>query len=97
MLIQGITIGMQQSVGLVWSYFCHPDFLVVQCWICTTFLFLDTVTQTGPQVYHYVKLFLGGQHAYWSSVTVSWLSWIILMSHDFHYNYFFCFIDCHYC
>ena len=53
-----------QSVDLVHTYFCHPDFFIVQYFICSTLLFPHIVTQTGPHVYHYGKFFLrGGSHA----------------------------------
>ena len=34
------------SVGLAWSYFSYSAFLVIQCWMHTTFLFPDSETQT---------------------------------------------------
>ena len=46
-----------QSLGLVWTYFTYPDYLVVQCCVKTRYLSPDTVNQTGPQIYHYVKFF----------------------------------------
>ena len=33
----------QQLVGLAQSYFSHPDFLVVQCWVHAV-LFPDSMT-----------------------------------------------------
>ena len=33
------------SVGLAWTYFAHPDYLVVQCWVHCTYLSPDTVNQ----------------------------------------------------
>ena len=48
-----------QSVSWAWAYFNHPDYLVIQSWIHTTHVFPDTITQTRPHVYHYVKFFLG--------------------------------------
>ena len=48
-----------QSVGLVQTYFSHPEFLIVQCWIHATFLFPDTATQTEPHAYCSVKFFPG--------------------------------------
>ena len=36
------------SMGLVQTYFTHPDYFVVQCWVCVTYLFPDTVSQMGP-------------------------------------------------
>ena len=47
------------SVGLAQPCFVHLDYLVVQHWICITYLFPDTVKQMGSQIYHYVKFFLG--------------------------------------
>ena len=46
-----------QSVCLVHCYFALPDYLVIQSWISTTYLFPD-IDQTGPHVYHCVKFFL---------------------------------------
>ena len=31
------------------TFFAHPDYLVVQCWIHTTYLFPDTDKQTEPK------------------------------------------------
>ena len=45
------------SVGLVWTYFANLNYLVVQNWVKSTFLFPDTINQMGPNVYHYVKFF----------------------------------------
>ena len=47
------------SVELAWTYFTHPDYLVVQHWGPCHFSFPDTFNQTGPHVYHYVNFFLG--------------------------------------
>ena len=53
-----------QSVGLMWNYLSHPDYLVIQGWIYATSLYPDTTNQTGPHVYHYDKFFWGsGLHA----------------------------------
>ena len=46
------------SVGLEGTYFAHPDHLIVQCCVCTTYLSPDTINQPGPQPYHYVKFFV---------------------------------------
>ena len=46
-----------QSMGLVQTYFTHPDYLVVQCWLYTTYLSPDTIKQMGSQTYRYGKFF----------------------------------------
>ena len=52
------------SVGLALSYFSHPYYLVIKFWVCTTVLFPDSITQTGPHVHYFVKFFpVGGWHA----------------------------------
>ena len=56
------------SVGLVLTYFAHPDYLVIQDWIHATCLYPYTINQSGPHVYHYVMFFLGG----WA--TCLWMS-----------------------
>ena len=43
------------SVGLVWTYFTNPDYVVVQGWIHTTSLYPDMINQTGSHIY--VKFF----------------------------------------
>ena len=48
-----------QSVGLLWTYFAHSDYMIIQGWIHATCLYPDTINKTGPHVYHYVKFFLG--------------------------------------
>ena len=68
-------------MDLAWCHFSHPDI-----WLCNVgsapHLLLDTVMQIGQHVYHYDKLFPGGGlHAYGSSLTAWWLSWISLMPH----------------
>ena len=45
------------SVGLAWSHLSHPDYLVIQCWVYATILFLDSITTTGPCVHCFVKCF----------------------------------------
>ena len=45
------------SVGLVWTYFTHPEYLVVQSWVSTTYIFSDTINHTWLQIC-YVKFFL---------------------------------------
>ena len=47
------------SMGLTPTYFTHPDYLVVHCWIDATYLSPSTINQTGPQIYHCVKFFIG--------------------------------------
>ena len=47
------------SVDMAQTYFVHPDYLVVQSWVHATYLFHNIVNQMGPQMYHYVKFFLG--------------------------------------
>ena len=46
-----------QSVVLIQTYFCNPDYVVVQCLVHATFLFPHTVNQMEPHVYHSVKFF----------------------------------------
>ena len=48
-----------QAVGLAWTYFTYPDYLVVQCWVYVTYLSPDTINQMGPHTYHYVKFLEG--------------------------------------
>ena len=48
-----------QSVRLAWTYFAHPDYLVAQCWVCTTYLSPNIVNQMGSQTYCYVKFIVG--------------------------------------
>ena len=45
------------SVRLVWTYVANPDYLVVICWVCATYLSPDTFNQMETQTYHYVKCF----------------------------------------
>ena len=45
------------SIGLAQTYLIHPDYLVVQCWVCAIYLSPDTINQIGPQTYHYFKFF----------------------------------------
>ena len=52
-------IDATQPVGLAQTYFTYPDYLVIQGWIWTADLYPDTINQTGPFVYHYVKFFPG--------------------------------------
>ena len=47
------------SVSMVQTYFTHSDNLVVQRWVCATYLSSNTINQTGPQAYHYVQFFAG--------------------------------------
>ena len=47
------------SVGLSQIYFAHPDYMVVQCQVCTTYLSPDTVKHTGPPTFHDVNFFMG--------------------------------------
>ena len=49
----------QWSMGLAWTYFTYPDYLVVQCLAHTTYLSSDTINQTGSQSYQYVKFLKG--------------------------------------
>ena len=49
---------VQQSTGLVWTYFMNPDYLVVQCLVCVAFLFPDMINQIEPHVYHYTKFLM---------------------------------------
>ena len=55
-------------MGLAWTYFTSPDYLVVQCWVCPAFLYPDTIKQAEPQVYRYTN-FLS---MWW--VTCFWVS-----------------------
>ena len=48
-----------QSVGLAWTFFTHPDYLVIQVVIHATCSYLDTINKTGPHVYHCVTSFPG--------------------------------------
>ena len=36
-----------------------PDYLVVQCWVYSTFFYPDTINPTGLHVYCYAKFFEG--------------------------------------
>ena len=39
------------SAGLEWTCITNPEYLVVQCWVCTTFYFFllsNTMNQTEP-------------------------------------------------
>ena len=46
------------SVGLAQTDFPHPHYLVVQCWVCTTYPWI-LLTKMGPKNYHCVKFFEG--------------------------------------
>ena len=48
-----------RSVGLVKTYFTHPDYLVVQYWTHATYLSPAVLNQTGLQIYCNVKFLLG--------------------------------------
>ena len=73
-----------QSVGLMWTYFAHPEYLAVQGWIQTTFLYWDTINQTGPYFYHYVK-FIGGGYMPLSAPCDCIMAIVgLLMLCDFH-------------
>ena len=52
--------GCNMVSGFGTELFLSSWLFVVQCWICATFLFPDTVTKTGPHVHHYVKFLLQG-------------------------------------
>ena len=56
-------------VGLVWSYFSHPDYLVIECWVYMFIFLLSSFPGSGL---HMREL----------SVTASWLSHIILISQN---------------
>ena len=49
----------QWSIGLGHIYFTSPDYLVVQCLVHLTLFHADTINQTGPNIYHFTKLFEG--------------------------------------
>ena len=45
-------------VTVVWSYFTHPDYLVIHCWIWATLLHPTIITPLGTQsVWRYVWIF----------------------------------------
>ena len=68
------------SMGLVWSYF-FTSYLVVQCWVYALVLLPDSGTPQGPDVFHFIKVFLG------------W--WVICMRvHHGHHRY--CTSFCYY-
>ena len=64
-----------RSVGLAWTYFTHPDYLVVLCWVCVTYLSLDTIDPIGSQTYCYAKFFMGrmGYTPLGTPIIASWL------------------------
>ena len=53
-----------QPVGLTWAYFTHPYYLVAQSQACTTYLFPDTINQTGLHAYHFSSVYWCGLHAF---------------------------------
>ena len=46
---------VQWSMGLAQTYFANPDYLVVQCQVCSAFLYPSTINQRESHVYHYTK------------------------------------------
>ena len=48
-------IDAQWSIGWEQTYFTSSDYLVVQCWVCTTFFHPDTINVKGPSIYHCTK------------------------------------------
>ena len=65
----------RQSVGLMQTYFTHPEYLVDQCCVHTTCLSSDTGNQIGPLIYCYVKFFWRGwdTHLLVTHVIALWL------------------------
>ena len=51
------SMDVQWSMGLKWTYFANPDYLVVQCWVYVMHLSPDTINPTGYLTYHYTKIF----------------------------------------
>ena len=50
---------VQWLIGFTETYFDNPDYLLVQCWVCATFLSPDTMNQTESYVYNYTTFFEG--------------------------------------
>ena len=42
---------------MIQTYFTHPNYLVVQCWVHAMCLSPDTINQTGLHTYHYGNFF----------------------------------------
>ena len=49
----------QHSIGLAQTYFASLHYLVVQCWVHSTFFHPDMIYPTEPNTYHYTKFFEG--------------------------------------
>ena len=48
-----------QSVWFKQMYLTYLDYLVVQCWVCITYLSYDMLNQRGTHIYKCVKFFSG--------------------------------------
>ena len=70
--IQYYHIDTTQSIAFAHTYFAHHAYLVVQSWVHATYLFPDTVYQTGPHIY--CNFFWGG----WA--TCPWHSVLLIMA-----------------
>ena len=49
----------QHYIGLGQTYFASLDYLVDQCWDCSSFFCPDTINPTELNIYHYTKFFEG--------------------------------------
>ena len=68
---------MQWSVGLRWCYFVSPDYVVVQCWVHSTFFHPDTINPMGLPIYCYT-MFLEGIVGYNAiGISFTWLTAVI--------------------
>ena len=47
----------KQSIVLRQTYFNSPEYLVVQCYVDSTFCLVWHKNSTGPHVYHYTLFF----------------------------------------
>ena len=46
-------VDAQCPIGLTWTYFTSPDYLVVQCWVHATSFHPDMINPTEPNIYCY--------------------------------------------
>ena len=60
-----------------WTYFDSPDYLIVQCWVHSTFFHPDTINPMGHHVYHYTMFFAGKVVCNSIGIPCTWLTAVI--------------------